>query len=51
VLPREDAVPSPVEQLVGEFRGYLLVERGMAAGSVLLYSRWFASESMTQIRV
>jgi len=39
VLPREDAVPSPVERLVGEFRGYLLVERGMAAGSVRLYER------------
>jgi len=39
VLPREDAVPSPVEQLLGEFRGYLLVERGMAAGSVRLYER------------
>jgi integrase/recombinase XerD len=35
VLPHEDAVPSPVERLVGEFRGYLLRERGMAAGSVL----------------
>jgi integrase/recombinase XerD len=39
VLPPEDAVPSPVEELVEEFRGYLLVERGMAAGSVRLYSR------------
>lgn len=39
VLPREDVVPSPVEQLLGEFRGYLLVERGMAAGSVRLYER------------
>jgi integrase/recombinase XerD len=39
VLPHEGAVPSPVEQLLGEFRGYLLVERGMAAGSVRLYER------------
>jgi site-specific recombinase XerD len=39
VLPREDAVPSPVDQLLGEFRGYLLVERGMVAGSVRLYER------------
>jgi site-specific recombinase XerD len=39
VLRREDAAPSPVERLVGEFRGYLLVERGMAAGSVRLYER------------
>jgi site-specific recombinase XerD len=39
VLPHEDAVPSPVERLVGEFRGYLLRERGMAAGSVRLYSQ------------
>lgn len=39
VLPAEDAVPSPVEQLLAEFRGYLLEERGMAAGSVRLYER------------
>jgi len=39
VLSREDAVPSPVERLLGEFRGYLLVERGLAAGSVRLYAR------------
>jgi integrase/recombinase XerD len=39
VLPAEDAVLSPVEQLLAEFRGYLLVERGMAAGSVRLYER------------
>jgi integrase/recombinase XerD len=39
VLPREDAALSPVERLLEEFRGYLLVERGMAAGSVRLYER------------
>jgi integrase/recombinase XerD len=39
VLPREDATPSPVQRLVGEYRGYLLRERGMAAGSVRLYER------------
>jgi integrase/recombinase XerD len=39
VLPGEDAAPSPVEQLLEEFRGYLLAERGMAAGSVWLYER------------
>jgi site-specific recombinase XerD len=39
VLPAEDVVLSLVEQLLAEFRGYLLVERGMAAGSVRLYER------------
>lgn len=39
VLPGGDAVPSPVDRLVEAFGGYLLQERGMAAGSVRLYSR------------
>jgi site-specific recombinase XerD len=39
VLAHEDAAPSPVEQLLEEFRRYLLGERGMAAGSVRLYER------------
>jgi site-specific recombinase XerC len=39
LLPADDVVPSPVERLLGEFRGFLLAERGMAAGSVRLYER------------
>src|ERR1700761_3146547 len=39
VLPAEDVVVSSAERLLGEFCGYLLQERGMAAGSVRLYAQ------------
>src|SRR5512132_817031 len=47
VLPAEDVVPPPVDRLLGEFRVFLLEERGMAAGSVRLYegiARLFLAE-------
>ena len=37
VLPADDAVPSPVDGLLAEFRRYLLQERGVAAKTVELY--------------
>ena len=37
VLPADDAVPSPVDGLLAEFRRYLLQERGVAARTVELY--------------
>ena len=37
VLPAEDVVRSSVDRLLGEFRVFLLEERGMATGSVRLY--------------
>ena len=37
VLPAEDAVPTPVDGLLAEFRRYLLQERGVAARTVELY--------------
>ena len=37
VLPADDAVPSPVDGLLAEFRRYLLQERGVAARTVGLY--------------
>jgi site-specific recombinase XerD len=37
VLPADDAVPSPVDGLLAEFRRYLLRERGVAARTVRLY--------------
>lgn len=37
VLPAEDVVASPVDGLLGEFRRYLLQERGVAARTVELY--------------
>ena len=37
VLPADDAVPSPVDGLLAEFRRYLLRERGVAARTVGLY--------------
>jgi integrase/recombinase XerD len=37
VLPVDDAVASPVEQLLAGFRRYLLEERGMTAGSARAY--------------
>jgi integrase/recombinase XerD len=37
VLPADDAVPSPVEGLLAEFRRYLLGERGVAVRTVELY--------------
>jgi integrase/recombinase XerD len=47
VLPADDAVVSPVEQLLAGFRRYLLEERGMTAGSAMAYepaARLFLSE-------
>jgi len=47
VLPADDAVVSPVEQLLAGFRRYLLEERGMTAGSARAYeptARLFLSE-------
>ncbi len=47
VLPSDDTVPSPVDRLVGEFREYLLRERGMKASSAAQYeptARLFLSE-------
>jgi integrase/recombinase XerD len=47
VLPTDDAVPSPVEQLLDTFRRYLLEERGIAASSAKQYeptARLFLSE-------
>ena len=37
VLPADDAVPSPVDGLLAEFRRYLLQERGVAPRTVGLY--------------
>lgn len=37
VLPPDDTVASPVDRLVGEFREYLLRERGMKASSAAQY--------------
>ena len=37
VLPPDDAVPSPVDRLLAEFRDYLLRERGMKASSAAQY--------------
>ena len=37
VLPADDAVPTPVDGLLAEFRRYLLQERGVAARTVELY--------------
>ena len=37
VLPADDAVPSPVDDLLAEFRRYLLQERGVAGRTVELY--------------
>jgi len=37
VLPADDAVPTPVDGLLVEFRSYLLSERGVAAKTVELY--------------
>ncbi len=37
VLPLDDVVPSPVDRLLGEFRAYLLQERGMKASSAAQY--------------
>ena len=37
VLPLADAVLSPVDRLLGEFRDYLLRERGMKASSAAQY--------------
>jgi integrase/recombinase XerD len=45
--PGEDAVGTPVEQLLEAFCGYLLEERGLVAGSVRLYegiARLFLAE-------
>ena len=39
VLPADDAVPSPVDDLLAEFRRYLLRERGVAARTVGCMSR------------
>jgi integrase/recombinase XerD len=39
VLPRGEDVCTPVDRLVDGFRGYLLEERALAAGSVRLYER------------
>jgi integrase/recombinase XerD len=39
VLAPGAVVVSPLERLLGEFRDYLLQERGMAAGSVRLYGQ------------
>jgi integrase/recombinase XerD len=47
VLLLKEVTRSPVDRLLEEFRGYLLEERGMAAGSVRLYegiARVFLSE-------
>ena len=47
VLAPEDAVPSPVDRLLGEFRDYLLRERGIKASSAAQYlptARLFLSE-------
>ena len=47
VLPPEDTVPSPVDRLLGEFRGYLVGERGMKSTSAAQYeptARLFLSE-------
>ena len=47
VLPPDDAVPSPAERLLGEFRDYLLRERGIKASSAAQYeptARLFLSE-------
>ena len=37
VLPADDAVPTPVDGLLAEFRRYLLQERGVATRTVDLY--------------
>jgi len=37
VLPADDAVPSPVDELLAEFRRYMLQERGVTARTVGLY--------------
>ena len=37
VLPADDAVPSPVDDLLAEYRRYLLQERGVAGRTVELY--------------
>jgi integrase/recombinase XerD len=53
VLPGEDRTPTPVDQLVGGYRAYLLGERGLAAGSVRLYdsvARLFLSERSEPLR-
>ena len=47
VLPPDGSVPSPVDRLLGEFREYLLHERGMKATSAAQYeptARLFLSE-------
>jgi len=47
VLPVEDVVLSPVDRLLGEFRDYLIQERGMKASSAAQYeptARLFLSE-------
>ncbi|MDQ6777907.1 MAG: tyrosine-type recombinase/integrase [Actinomycetota bacterium] len=54
VLPVEDVVLSPVDRLLGEFRDYLLRERGMKAGSAAQYeptARLFLSERSEPLEV
>ena len=50
VLPLDDTVPSPVDRLLGEFRDYLLRERGMKANSAAQYRADRAAVSVRALR-